>query len=110
MKQYVIDELRPRDYQKIKKYLDETCEASDLDGLYWVRLSDEILTPLQRDHLACGPFYFAAELDPQRIGFELLVRTRNRIRCNCMAYATEGQRNWLIQRVDDIFSRLEIKT
>ena len=110
MKQYVIDELRPADFNKIKEFLDRSYESSDLDCLYWLRLEDEILTPVQIQHNSCYPFYFAVELEPDRIIFELLVRTRNRIRCDCMAYATEEQRNWLIRSVDAVFSRLNIKT
>ena len=110
MKQYLIDELRPEDFNKIKEFLDETLESSPLDHLYWYKLDDSVLSPVQVRHKDCYPFYFGVELEPDRICFELLVRTRNRIRCDCMAYATEVQRNWLIQSVDAAFSRLIIKT
>jgi hypothetical protein len=110
MKQYVIDALRPSDFNKIKEFLDGAHETSDLDHLYWFRLNDDILSPVQVEHKECHPFYFAVELEPERISFELLVRTKNRVRCDCMAYATEDQRNWLIQSVDDVFTRLNIKT
>ena len=110
MKQYVIDELRPTDFNKIKEFLDGTHESCDLDGLYWFRLDDEILSPVQAEHKDCYPFYFAVELAPYRISFELLVRNKNRVRCDCMAYATEDQRNWLIRSVDAAFTRLNIKT
>jgi hypothetical protein len=36
MKQYVIDELRPEDHNKIKKYLDETYGSAEIGGIYWV--------------------------------------------------------------------------
>ena len=39
---------------------------------------------------------------------ELLVRTQNRIRCECIAYATDEQRNWLIRLVDDMLAQLGI--
>lgn len=109
MKQYVIDELRPADFNKIKEFLAETHESSEIDHLYWLRLDDKILSPIQSEHKDCYPFYFAVELEPDRICFELLIRTRNRVRCDCMAYATEAQRNWLIRSVDDAFVRLNIK-
>lgn len=110
MKQYVIDELRPEDFNKIKGFLDDNHEAPEMDHLYWFRLDDEILSPVQIEHKDCYPFYFAVELQPDRISFELLIRTRNRVRCDCMAYATQDQRNWLIRSVDAVFSRLNIKT
>lgn len=110
MKQYVIDELRPADFDKIKAFLDGALEASLLGHLYWYRLDDEILTPVQARHKDCYPFYFAVDLQPDRICIELLVRTRNRVRCDCMAYATEAQRNWLIRWVDAVFNQLQIQT
>jgi hypothetical protein len=82
MKQYVIDELRPKDYQMIKSFMDEKFGSSNVDGVYWIEL----------------------------IAFELLVRTKNRMRCSCMGYATENQRNWLIRVADAIFDKLGIKT
>ena len=109
MKQFVIDELRPLDYEKIKGYLDLNYEPSKLDQLYWIRLDDNILTQIQRDHTDCYPFYVAADLEIDRINFELLVRTKNRVRCNCMAYATENQLNWLVRSVDKMFTKLGIK-
>lgn len=108
MKQYVIDELRPADFIKLKDFLEKSFEISEVGYLYWIRLADEVLTPLQMQHRECYPFFFAVELEPDRISFELLVRTRNRVRCDCMAYATEDQRNWLIHSVDSIFNRLNI--
>jgi hypothetical protein len=41
---------------------------------------------------------------------ELLVRTQNRVRCDCIGYATEEQFSWLIALIDDIFNRLQIIT
>ncbi|MGA9177024.1 MAG: hypothetical protein WBZ05_07245 [Desulfobacterales bacterium] len=110
MKQYVIDELRPIDYKLVKAYLEENFSSSDVDGIYWIQLDQNILTEIQMEHTNCQPFHFAVELEPNLITFELLIRTKKRIRCDCMGYATEKQRNWLIRLADSIFDRLEIKT
>lgn len=110
MKQYIIDELRPDDYRKIKDYLDENFKSSDVDGIYWIQIDHNLLTKVQAQHGDCQPFYFAVDLEPNLIAFEFLVRTRNRVRCNCMEYATEQQRNWLIRFADSIFERFNIKT
>ena len=110
MKQYVIDELRPKDYQMIKSFMDEKFGSSNVDGVYWIELDHNILTPIQKEHTECQPFYFAAVLELNIIAFELLVRTKNRMRCSCMGYATENQRNWLIRVADAIFDKLGIKT
>ena len=110
MKQYVIDELRPKDYQMIKSFMDEKFGSSNVDGVYWIELDNNILTPVQKEHTDCQPFYFAADLELNIIAFELLVRTKNKVRCSCMGYATENQRNWLIRVADAIFDELGIKT
>jgi hypothetical protein len=110
MKQYVIDELRPADAVKLKDYLDTYLQRAGVDGIYWLGLANELLNPIQADHAECGPFYLAVELTDQRLACELLVRAVNRIRCNCIGYATETQRNWLIQTIDAIFEMLKIIT
>ncbi|MBW2661092.1 MAG: hypothetical protein JRD93_03670 [Deltaproteobacteria bacterium] len=110
MKQYIIDELRSTDYKKVRAYLDENFESSSMDGLYWIPLDQEMLSDIQAEHTECQPFYFAIDVEPEVMSCELLVRSKNIIRCNCIGYATELQRNWIIQVIDAIFEKLEIKT
>ena len=108
MKQYVIDDLRPWEYEKIKSYAQDHFLASDVDGIYWITLPPECLNQTQRDHAQCQPHCFALELEPGRLSFELLVRTRERMRCDCMGYASERQRNWLVRLADGILEHLGI--
>ncbi len=109
MKQYVIDELRYNDYEKVKLYLDENLGASEIEGIYWLPLEKGLLTNEQASHTECLPLFFVVDLKPGIISCELLVRTKNRIKCGCIDYATEKQRNWLIQYIDDMLKQLEIK-
>ena len=108
MKQFVIDELRPGDHEKLKTYLDYTFGAGALDGLYWLQIAKDVFSDIQSEHKQCQPFYFAIDLGSDRVVVELLVRTKSRIRCACMAYATETQCTWLMRRMDAIFSELGI--
>ena len=110
MKQYVIDELRPDDYQKLKAYLDENFNSSNIDEIYWIPLEQENLTDIQAGHTECQPFYFAIELNPDILACELLIRTKSRVRCDCITYATEKQLSWLVRFVDGMLNRLEIIT
>jgi hypothetical protein len=110
MKQYVIDELRATDYESLKTFLQEHCGPAALDGIYWIPLEKDLLTDIQKAHRDCQPHYFAVDLDENRLVAELLVRTKNIMRCDCIGYATQAQRNWLIAFVDDIFNQLEIMT
>ncbi len=109
MKQYVIDQFSPEDYDNVKDYLDKHFSNSGIDGIYWIPINDDLLTEVQKDHKDCNPFFFAIEIVPNRMSCELLVRTKNRIRCDCIQHATESQRNWLIEFADSIFDRLNIK-
>ena len=110
MKQYVIDELRPEDHQKIKAYLEENFGPAGVAGIYWIPLTEDMLSEIQAEHTQCQPFYFVVELEPNRMACEFLIRTRTRLRCGCIHYATERQRNWIIRVSDSIFEKLAIKT
>jgi hypothetical protein len=108
MKQYVVDQLRFPDHEKLRACLDQDFGAADMGQIYWVPLDGETLTPVQAEHLDCQPFFAALELHAGHLSLELLVRTKNCIRCDCIGYATEVQRNLLIRRVDDMLAQLGI--
>ena len=110
MKQYVIDELRPADHGKIKAYLEAQFGPAEMGGIYWIPVEPSLHSETQASHAACHPLFFALELSETALTAELLVRTKNRIRCDCICYATEDQFLWLIRVMDAIFERLEIKT
>jgi hypothetical protein len=108
MKQYVIDELRYQDYEKIESFLNESFEKSGMAGIYWLPIEPDMLTEVQGAHTTCQPYYVALDLEPDRLSCELLVRSRNRIRCECIGYADERQRNWIIETLDEALEQLEI--
>ena len=108
MKQYLIDELRLEDHEKIKAYMDETIKTSPMEGLYWIPVKEDLLAGIHASHKECGPHYFALELQEDRLSCELLVRAENSLRCNCIRYASKEQRDWLIEFIDAILERLEI--
>ena len=109
MKQYVIDELKPDDCKALRLYLEREAQPSGVDGLFWLPLDDSLLSETQRVHSECAPFAFALELLPDRLVCELLVRTRNRVRCDCVAYASAAQRAWLMDAIDSICDHLDLK-
>jgi len=110
MKQYVIDELRPEDHNKIKEYLDEAYGTAEMGAIYWVPVAADMLTEIQREHVDCQPYYFSIDLEGNRFALELLVRTKKRVRCACIGYASKDQRIWIMEAVDAIFERLDIVT
>ena len=110
MKQYVIDELRATDYESLKTYLQKHCGPAAMDGVYWIPVEEAMLSNIQAAHRECRPHYFAIDLDENRLALELLVRTQRTMRCDCIGYASEAQRNWVIALIDDIFNQLGIMT
>ena len=108
MKQYVIDELRPRDHDKLKEYLDAHFGPAEMGDLYWIPVDKDLYDPLQASHGECHPLFFAVELQYTSLAVELLVRTKNRVRCDCIQYATDDQFRWLIRLVDAIFETLGV--
>lgn len=110
MKQYVIDQLRENDFLQLEHYLDNNSEAGELPGIYWILVPKSLLEKTQLDHPDCQPFYFAVNLDRNSIRFELLIRTRNRLRCGCIQYASPKQREHIINYADQLFEKLNLKT
>lgn len=108
MKQYVIDEFRLEDYEKVKCYLDEHCKAAGLFGVYWMTVPEHVLTDTQRAHTACQPYYVGIELEEDKLSCGLLIRSSTNIRCHCIAYATLEQRNWLIDTLDSMMEQIGV--
>ena len=106
MKQYVIDELRPQDQQKIRNYLDDHFGPAEMGTIYWIPVDASLYDPNQAAHKECHPLVFAVELEEASLVAELLVRTKNKIRCDCIQYATDDQFLWLVRLLDAIFERL----
>jgi hypothetical protein len=108
MKQYVIDEFRDEDYQKVKAWLDEHCTAGRISGVYWLTLPESVLTDLQRSHVDCQPYYLGLELDETSLSCGLLVRATGNIRCHCIGYATKAQLIWLIETIDAMMETIGV--
>ena len=47
-------------------------------------------------------------LEASYLACELLVRIKTNIKCDCMGYATETQRNWLVDWADAVLEKLSI--
>ena len=110
MKQYVIDQLRENDFLQLEDYLNNNSEAGELPGIYWIPLPESLLERTQLDHPDCKPFYFAVNLDRNSISFELLIRTRSRLRCACIQYASKKQQDYIVGYADGLFEKLNLMT
>lgn len=100
MRQYVIDELDSETIERVRNYLDSHCEKSALGNLYWLRIPDDMLSPDQYSHGSCQPHCVGIELGDRFVNFEMLVRSRNSLKCNCIAYVTPQQRQFILSFID----------
>ena len=48
MKQYVIDQLRGTDYERIREYLLANAEKTFMEDMYWVSLPERLYTDVQK--------------------------------------------------------------
>lgn len=109
MKQYVVDQLRESDYFRILDYLKEKAEATEFEDIFWVLLPEEMYSDVQKEHAQCRPFYFAVTVTYKQVEFELLIRSRQVMRCSCVGYANRKQRDFILDFTDRMLEELEIR-
>lgn len=113
MRSYVVEDLTRESADKIEEKLKALGYAGSMDSIYYVPVSDDLLTDEQREHMdECGPYMTALEiidrLDSVELKLELLVRARGRMRCSCVAYASPEVRNSRIDWLDTLIRELDI--
>jgi len=109
MKQYVIDQLRESDYEKILGFLCDHADTSEFGEIFWVMLPEELYSDTQKEHEQCQPFCFAVNLSYKQVDFELLIRSRRILRCACIRYADKKQRDYIMDYADRMLEELDIK-
>lgn len=109
MKQYVFDQLRESDYMKILEFLGKNAQESVFDDIFWIELPQGLYNDTQKEHSNCRPFRFAVNLTRNRVEFELLIRTPQVIRCACIGYADQKQRDYILAYADKMLEDLGIK-
>ncbi len=115
MRQYMLDEISRSDTSRVRDYLNEHAAAAGLEGIWWVDLPEDLLSPEQFEHRDCRPFRFAVELGEPDVGdsfvrFEFLVRSREKMRCACIGYATRVQRDFILAFADRLVDDLALRT
>jgi hypothetical protein len=110
MRAYLIDEIRGQEMEQVKGFLKQHAIRSSLDQIFWVRIPDDLLNETQYLHPQCRPHVFAVELGPDWIKLELFVRTLKSMRCDCPAYCTSSQRDYIFRFADGLIEQLKIRT
>ncbi|NPA49801.1 MAG: hypothetical protein GXO20_07440 [Thermodesulfobacteria bacterium] len=104
MQNFTVDRLSPEEISRLERVLKQKTQPSPLGGLFWIRIPEEVLAPVQKEHAqSCGPHYFAVEIGEDFISFEFLVRNFQRVRCSCMSPATPAQKVFLLELAKEIF-------
>jgi hypothetical protein len=109
MKQYVIDQLREHDYSLILDFLNANAQRSAFGDIFWIELPETLYSDVQTAHKECQGYYFAVSLDMNRLELEFLIRSRQKLRCSCVSYATRAQRDYIIGFGDHMLEELGIK-
>ncbi len=109
MKQYRIDELRPKDMENLISYMDKHFEKTFLEHTYWVEVPQDILTAEQAAHKHCAPHVISIMAERDWISCEFLIRTKKNIHCTCMAMADASQRAWIMDQMDAVLEQLSIQ-
>ncbi len=110
MRALVLDELRRPDLERLAEYLAGSLEASAMEGVYWLHLPPDLLSPEQSAHQQCGPHRVALVLEEESLRLELLVRAQNSLRCACTGYANPAQRKFLLGYLDRLIEDLKLQT
>jgi hypothetical protein len=108
MRSYYIDEFVPGELERLAERLDRMDLSASMEDLYWLPVPAELLTPLQREHeRECGPYSLALEILDAALRLELLVRARNKLRCDCVAYAEPKLIAHMIAHVHGLLDELK---
>jgi hypothetical protein len=110
MRQYLLDEIARNDLPRVREYLNQHASAANLQDIWWVDLSEDLLSPEQFEHRDCQPFRFAVELGDNFVRFEFLIRSQQTMRCACIGYATRQQRDFILSYADRLVEELALRT
>lgn len=111
MRWYCVDELTGGTVTALAGRMAEKGWSGSLAGLYWLPLPEDLLSPLQREHLGqCGPYALAIELDEQSLRLELLVRARGQLRCDCIAQASPEVLDHAVRILDQLLELASLDT
>jgi len=109
MRSYYIDEFVPGELERLAERLDNMELSAGVEDLYWLPVPEKLLTSLQKQHeQACGPYALALEILDEALRLELLVRARNKLRCECVAYGDQPLVSHMIGYLHALLDELKI--
>ena len=110
MRQIVIDELSPMERDNIDSYLKRSLKKGPMEGLYWIELPPDLLGEKQQGHDECAPYTLGVEIEKQSVRFELLVRSKTNLHCDCIGHASPAQRQFVLDFIDKMLEEEHIRS
>ena len=108
MRSYVIDELAGSTVRHLQDRLTDMGGASSVEKLFWLPVDQELLTPIQCEHLPeCGPYKMAVELKDESVRLELLVRAAGKLRCECICYLHPAAERTKMNKLDTLIAAIQ---
>lgn len=113
MRNYLIEDIIDDNISTIENQLKAEGYAGPIDDIYYLPIPESLLTDEQKEHCKdCGPYFLGLEvihdLSGNALKMELLVRAHNKLRCSCVAYCTQEQRNYMLDLIDTLIQELNI--
>lgn len=109
MRQYMIDEISFLERDNLDSYLKRTLKPGGIEGVFFLTVPPDLLGSEQQGHDDCGPFYCTVILEQNSIRFELLVRSAANMHCSCIAWATQAQRQFVLDFADRMLTEEMIR-
>lgn len=109
MRQFVIDQLSREERANIDSFLKRNLKPGPVEGMFWIKLPEDLLSSEQREHKDCGPYFLGIELEEEAVCFEMLVRSQSNLHCSCISYATPGQRDFVLRFADRMLEEEQIR-
>ena len=110
MRQIYLDELSREDVGRLVEWLNANATLSEVEGLYWVELTEDLLGPDQFEEKEDHPFCFAVEVGDSWAKFELLIRSRRNLKSMLTGYANQAQRRFILDYSYRIIDELNLRT
>jgi hypothetical protein len=106
----MLDEISSADMDKIRGFLRHRALASSLENIYWQEIPAGLYDRTQIAHEDCAPYVFAIETGRDWVKFELFVRSREILRCDCQGYCTPEQKDFILNFADQMLEACAVGT
>ncbi len=109
MRSYLVEGFEDAQLEKLSQLLTDMQLQGSMPGLFWLPIPTPMHTTLQDEHVKeCGPYVMGFEIKHQSVQLEFLVRARNALHCQCVAYASPELQMHMMHYVEDLFVQLNI--